>query len=119
MSKKRYVITASTFDKRGRVISSANNSYSDSSKFMRYHAMLAQEPYKVFNHAECRAIELALKQKKVPHKLVILRYNSSGEMADAKPCKTCQLAIRLAGIKKVVYSTSNGMKEVYEYSEYN
>jgi len=109
-TKKRYVITASTFCKRGRVISTANNSYTDSSKFMRYHAVLANEPYKKYNHAECRAIELALKQNKVPHKLVIIRYNSEGELADAKPCKTCQLAIKLAGIKNVVYSTSSGME---------
>lgn len=111
--KKRYVIVASSYDKRGRLIYSCTNSYNDSSAFMRYMARKAGESYRVFNHAEARCLEVSiLKMKKKVDKLVIVRYDSDGNFKDSKPCKVCSLIIKEFNIKTVLYSTPDGMKEL-------
>ncbi len=111
MSRK-YVITASCFDKRGRVLASATNSYKDSSAFMRYWAVKTGYPYKVYNHAECRAIELSLKTGKVIDKILIMRYDSKGNLKNAKPCEICMACITDLKIKHVLYSTEDGVVEL-------
>ena len=107
--KNRFCITATAFDKRGKVIASAINSYTDSSKFMRYYAIKAGEPYRKYNHAETRAIELALRTGKTIAKLVVIRYDANGNLANAKPCKVCSCCIADQNIKEVIYSTAEGM----------
>ena len=110
MSKKRYAITASAFDKRGRCIYTSGNSYSDSSSLMRYYAMKSGHPLKVFNHAEIACIyhaSVRLRQK--IHKLVVLRFDCTGALKNSKPCPVCDYAIKDMGIKEVYYSTPEGM----------
>ena len=52
--------------------------------------------------------------KKVPYgkrsklKIIVVRKNKSGDLANSKPCKMCLEFIRHAGIKTVYYSDSNG-----------
>lgn len=113
MSKKKYTIVASSYDKRNRLIYSCTNSYTDSSSLMRYYAMKAGHPKKVFNHAEIRCLEVSiLKMKKVVDKIVVVRLDSNANMKDAKPCEICTLAIKDFGIKQVFYSTENGMQRL-------
>lgn len=107
MSKKRYIITCTAFDKSGRVISVANNSYTDSSRLMRRFARIAGEPWKASNHAEIACINKAMKQGKIVHSLVVTRFDSFGNMKNAKPCKTCNTAIDYFKIKNVYYSTED------------
>lgn len=111
-SKKRYCITASAFDKRGRLIASANNSYKDSCSLMRYYAMKTGNFQRVFNHAEVHCLAKAMKMNKVVDTLVIVRYDCSGRMKDSRPCEICQEAISDFKVRKVIYSTPNGMEEL-------
>ena len=52
--------------------------------------------------------------KKVPYekrsklKIIVVRQNKSGDLANSKPCKMCLDFIRHSGIKTVYYSDSNG-----------
>ena len=108
MSKKRYVITASAFDKKGRVICSRQNVYSKSHPFQKHCAVLAGEPYKEALHAEIACL-IASKRKDVD-KIVVLRYDALGRLKLAKPCKVCEVALRIYAVKTVVYSTEDGLK---------
>lgn len=114
VSKKRYVIVASAYDKRDRLIYSCTNSYNDSSSLMRYYANKMGQSKKVFNHAEIRCLEVAiLKMRKNVDKLLVIRYDSNGSMKDACPCQLCKQAILDFNIKTVLYSTPEGMKELW------
>lgn len=110
--KTRYVITASCFDRKGRLISTANNDYKKSSTFMKKFADLANEPYKVYWHAECHSIYKAVKQSKDIHSLVVTRFDSKGNFRNAKPCNVCMQAIKFYDIPEVYYSTEEGMKKL-------
>lgn len=113
MSKKRYCIVASAYDKRGRLIYSCTNSYNDSSALMRYYAMKMGQPKKTYNHAEIRCLEVSiLKMRKHVDKLTVLRYSSDGELKDAMPCVICREAIKDFNIKMVMYSTEMGMQRL-------
>lgn len=109
--KTRYVITASCFDKKGRLISTGQNDYKKSSTFMKRWAELAGEPYKIYWHSECRAIYRALKQGKDIHSIVVTRYDSKGNFRNAKPCKTCMACIRFFNIPFIYFSTEEGIIE--------
>jgi len=109
LCKKKYYITCTCFDKRGRVISVGTNSYSESSAMMRYYAVKSGNPEKKFNHAEIDAAWKCIKAKKTVAKMLILRYNSQGQFANACPCEVCKCMIEDLGIKHVYYSTSEGI----------
>jgi tRNA(Arg) A34 adenosine deaminase TadA len=111
MSRK-YVITATCFDKRGRVLASATNSYKDSSAFMRYWAVKTGYPYKVYNHAELACLQKALKLGKQIDKILVMRYDSQGNLKNAKPCEICMACITDLKIKHVLYSTEDGVVEL-------
>lgn len=109
MSKKRYVITATAFDRRGNVLSKKQNDYSRSHPFqkaMSIRAGMHEERTKL--HAEINAIITAGKSRKKIHTLFIERYDSEGFPKLAKPCKSCMEGIHLAGIKKIIYTTEDG-----------
>jgi len=40
--------------------------------------------------------------------LYVIRINNTGELRNSKPCKECVCAMKVAGIKRVFYSTSEG-----------
>lgn len=108
--KKRYVITASAFDKRGRLICTANNSYNDSSSLMRYYAFKTGNHQKVYNHAEIRCLEIAiLKMKQKVARLVVMRWDSFGNLKDSSPCCICREAIKDFKIPEVYYSKEDGI----------
>lgn len=110
LSKKRYVIIASSYDKRGRLIYSCTNSYTDSSSLQRYYAIKAGHPERKFNHAEVRCLEISiLKMKQKVDKLLVVRMDSNGNYKDARPCEVCQLALKDFGIRTVLYSTEQGV----------
>lgn len=112
MSKKRYEIICTAYDKRGRVLCTAVNSYNDSSSLMRYYAMKVGRSYCKWNHAEISCIDKAMKLRKTIDKLVILRYDCYGNMKNSKPCRICMQAIQDFNIKHVLYSTEQGMQKL-------
>ena len=107
MTKKRYVITASTFDRKGNLLATRTNSYTKSHPLMKHFGTIAGEPYKVSLHSEIHAIIAS--RDKVVDSLVVTRYDAYGNPKLAKPCKTCQVAITAYGIKNVCYTTEEGM----------
>lgn len=101
MAKKRYSLTATTYDRRGRVIARGVNSY------VRTHPRqleLSEQvgEYKPFLHAEIHAI---IRSRGADiHKIKIERYDQQGQPRMARPCAVCELAIKEAGIKFVEYT---------------
>lgn len=77
---------------------------------MKHFACLANEPMKEYLHAEISA--LIASKDKVIDTLVVVRYDAQGNLKLAKPCRTCQGAIIAYGVRKVLYSTEEGMKEL-------
>jgi deoxycytidylate deaminase len=106
MSRKRYVILAKCYDKRKRLMSVGENSYSKTSTVMSYFAEKVGTPCKVFLHAEVQAL-LRTKDKK-PYRLTIERYDNEGNFALAKPCPVCSEAIKAWGISVVEYTSPTG-----------
>jgi pyrimidine deaminase RibD-like protein len=63
-------------------------------------------------HAEVAALERVWPDQRVGLKLYSFRFTRSGALALAKPCKPCQVALRLYGVTVVYYSTTGGMERM-------
>lgn len=65
-------------------------------------------------HAEMQAIldmeSLRFEYTK-PHIIYVARLDRNGKFANCKPCAACASEIVAAGIKRVVYTTEEGVKE--------
>lgn len=110
MSRKRYTIFSTTFDKRGRVIATGTNDYFRSHPLMKFHAELVEESSdKIWKHAELESL-LQSKSKEV-HSILVQRFDSEGKPKLAKPCRTCQSIIKSFGVKIVRYTTEEGIEE--------
>ena len=98
----RHYVLATVYDKRGNVLSRAENSYT---KTHPYQAMMARRsgiPEKIFLHAEIAALIRCRTGQ--PYRIKIERYNKSNEPMLAKPCPICEAAIKEAGIRLVEYT---------------
>lgn len=91
MSKK-HEITAICYDKKGRLLATAKNSYTRSHPVQKHFAKLAGENERIYLHAEIAAL-LRCGDKK-PHSILVRRYKADGSPANAKPCATCALALK-------------------------
>lgn len=101
---KHYKVIAIIFDKRGRVISVGENSYTKTHPIQRYYADKVGMQVKVFLHAEIDAIIKARKQIKDAYRIFVCRYNSKGKPVCAKPCPICQKAIADTPIKVIEHT---------------
>lgn len=101
-TKKRYHILAKCYDRKGRLLSAAFNSYTKSHPLQAYLAKQVGHESQICLHAEIAAI-LKCKGKPI-YRITTERYDASGLPANAKPCKICQLAIKMFGITKVEYT---------------
>jgi deoxycytidylate deaminase len=111
MTRKRYEIIATVFDKRGRVIGNGVNQYSKSHPLFKKFAIEAGEsPEKIYIHAEFAACISA--GKKEIHSILIQRFHNNGEMANAFPCKTCQTMLKAFGVKIIRYTSDSGIQEI-------
>lgn len=100
--RKRYKITATCYDKRGRIISIGVNSYCRTHPLQKKYSELAGLHDKQFLHAE---IDALLKAKgKAVHRIHVERYDDNGVQRLAKPCPICALAIKKFGVKVVSYT---------------
>lgn len=103
MTKKRFSIKATVYDKRGRVLTTGENSYSKTHPLQAKYAVSVGLDDKIFLHAEISALSKLRKHHK-PHKIVVERYLCDGSTAIAKPCKVCQAAIDAHGISVVEWT---------------
>lgn len=101
MSKKRFELTAFTYDKRGRLLSVGRNSYIKTHSLQAHFAKKAGRPQAIYVHAELAAL---MKARQQVYKLVVVRYNKDGSPGNAKPCEICQLAIKAFGVKEVEHT---------------
>jgi len=109
MAKKRYHLTATCFDRKGRPIGSGVNDYSRSHPLMKHFALLAGEPEeKIYRHAELSAV-LDAGNKDV-YSILVQRFDAEGNPANARPCRTCQRMLQAYGVKQIRYTTSDGVK---------
>ena len=99
----KFKITSTIYDKKGRVLSTAVNSYLKTHPEMARLGKVCHLPEKEYLHSEVLAIIRASK-KGIPYKIKVERYNRNGEPLLAKPCPICELAIKEAGIKFVEYT---------------
>lgn len=98
-------------DKNSKILSIAANS---NTKTHPYQARLAHkhnQPYKIYLHAEIRAL---LKCRGSPHTLYVVRVSRSGNTTISKPCPICMEAIKIAGVKNIVYTDKNGNVNVFK-----
>jgi tRNA(Arg) A34 adenosine deaminase TadA len=103
MPKKRYSISAVVTDKRGRMLSSASNSYSKSHPLQKALAEKMGFPHKEYLHAEILAL-LRVKDISKAHSIYVSRFDNNGKEMLAKPCEICQYYINECGIKNVFYT---------------
>lgn len=101
--KRHQNITATIYDKKGRVLAIGHNSYTKTHPTQAQYACKANLPEKVFLHAEIAALVKCRGGK--PYKIKIERYDKKyGKPINAEPCPICKLAIKEAGISFVEYS---------------
>lgn len=97
----RQEITASIYDRKGRLLAVGYNSYTKTHPRQAFLARACGQPEKAFLHAEIAAL---VKCRGIPYSIYVERRNKQGQTRLAAPCTICQMAIRLAGIKKVSYT---------------
>ena len=104
MASRKHLLTATVYDKRGRVLARATNSYDRTHPRMRELCSRCGEHHsRVYLNAEVAAILRALKRG-VPQKIFVERYAANGEPRLARPCAMCMEAIREAGITRIEYT---------------
>ena len=101
MCKTKYLIRATIYDKKNKVISIAENSYSKTHPTQLKYAMACGMPYKAFLHAEILAL---IRAKGKGYKIVVERYNKAGQPVLAKPCPICMMALKESQIERIEYT---------------
>ena len=110
LTRKRYEIVATCFDKKGKVLGTGVNDYSRSHPLMKHFAVKAGESeQKDKLHAELSAV-LASGRKNI-HSIFVQRFHNDGSMAVAAPCPTCKAMLKGFGVKIVRYTHPEGIKE--------
>lgn len=103
MSKKRFSIVATVYDKRGRKLTEGTNSYTRTHPLQAKFAVQVGLDDKIYLHAEISALS-KLKKGQKPYRIVVERYKENGDPAIAKPCRVCQAAIESHGITLVMFT---------------
>ena len=100
--RKKFILKATTYDRKGNVIAVGFNSYIKTHPKQSTMAAKVGMNEKQTLHAEIAAIIRS--KRHVIHKIKVERYDSCGNPKMAKPCPVCELAIKEAGIKFVEYT---------------
>ena len=101
--EKKFCIAAATLDRQGKLIAIGLNSSVKTHPLMQHYCTKIHNQYKIFLHAEISAL---VRSQREVHTLIVMRLNKAGQIALAKPCPLCQMAIRDAGIKKTYYTNN-------------
>lgn len=99
-------LVAKAYNKHGKLIASATNSYVKTHPLQKRFAQQVGLDMKQYLHAEIACIIAS--RGAIIHSLHVSRSNKAGDMRDSKPCPVCQAAIRACGIKHVYYTTNGG-----------
>ena len=99
----RPTITAIVYDKKGRVLSIARNSYVKTHPLQAKIAREVGEPSKIYLHAEIAAL-IKVKDWNDAYRIAVFRYGADGRPRNAKPCGVCQRALHDAGIEEITHT---------------
>lgn len=99
---RKVLVRATSYDRRGRIIATATNSYTKSHTFQAKISKMVGCPEKIFLHAEILCL-LKSRGRKI-HKVFVERYDYMGNPKNAAPCSGCQLALKLAKVKLVEFT---------------
>lgn len=102
MATKKYHILAKCYDKKGRLLAAAFNSYTKTHPLQAYFARKVGHHHCEYLHAEIHAI-LKCRGKPI-HRITTERYDARGLPANAKPCPICTEAIKAFGIRIVSWT---------------
>lgn len=97
-------------DKKGNIISKGFNSLK-SHPIQAEYAEKVNKSEAIYLHAEISAL---VKCRKDPHTIYITRLLKNGQKSMAKPCPICQLALKEAGVQRIVYTDFDGSISVEE-----
>lgn len=101
----RQRICAIIVDKRGKVLSVGQNSYTKSHPLMQHYSEKVGKPQACFVHAEVASlINLSYADKQKAHKIYVARALKNGETGLAAPCPACSMAISDTNIKSIEYT---------------
>lgn len=103
MTKKRFSVVATIYNKKGQVLTTGENSYSKTHPLQSKYAIKVGLDDKIFLHSEISALS-KLKKHHRPYKIVVERYLADGTTALARPCPICDTAIREYGITEVEWT---------------
>ena len=112
-NRKKYIIKATAFDKKGVVLAVGFNNYFKSSpvqKALSIRAGLSEMRTQVHAEVLCLVRAKRLHPNKRVHTLLIERYDSEGKPRLAKPCASCELAIRDSKVQIVLYTSESGIQ---------
>ena len=99
--RTKYHFKAIITDKKGKVLSIGENSYSKSHPFMAMWSKRLKDPKKIFMHAEIHAIIKCKDLSKAKY-IRIYRVHDNGDYELTKPCVICASAIEEAGLEVVL-----------------
>lgn len=109
MANNRPRLKAYIYDKRGRLLSTGENSYVKTHPKQARIARQVGERDRIYLHAEIAAIAKCRRLDRA-HRIFIERFSRRGAALLARPCAICSRAIDLAGIRVAEYTTENGIK---------
>ncbi len=96
-------LTAIAYDKKGRVLSIGRNSYVKTHPLQARLAHEVGEDAKIYLHAEIACL-VRIRDWSQIAKVVVTRFDSSGNPVLAKPCRICARALRMAGVPLVEHT---------------
>lgn len=100
-SYKRYRVIARALDKKGRVLATRTNSYTQTHPKQKNFAVKAGRNDAIWLHAE---ISCLLAARADVHTLLIARVSKGGIPVPAKPCEICSLAIKEYGVVEILHT---------------
>lgn len=99
-----YKLSAALY-KGGSILRIATNN----SKYMGYRRDVFE--FEPTRHAECNCMHGIPRDVLEKCNMLVVRVNCRGELASAKPCRSCMQAIKAAGITKLLYTNYMGELE--------
>lgn len=103
--KQKQRVAAIVTDGRGNILSTGLNSYDKTHPLQAKYAERTHNEEHIFLHAEIAA--LVRNKSDNAKKIYVARIYRDGEIASAKPCPICSMAIKEAGIEEVVYTSKD------------
>lgn len=103
--RNKYAVGALAIDGSGSIISLAFNSYQKTHPMMKQLASKTKRKEAIYLHAEVSAL---IKSKGQAKTIIVSRLTANNNIALARPCPICQMALKQAKIDQVYYTNNDG-----------